>query len=162
MWKKIIDWIKSWFEKQPKPKPDVPPEEKPADEICFSPVVIHTAPAEVKTWPITHTITGCEAGSLFRWTLNKALDWKDVDGVNGCIWLFKKLSDGNWHGGPGDYIRTGQAYKNHGDLKFENGSQVEQPAKGELVGIMLSTICRHSVLRNGKARTQIKQFVWPQ
>lgn len=132
------------------------------DAIVLSSARVYEANgAEVATWPVTVTIQSTTVDNMFRWTTEPAKrPWKDVAGCDGCLWLFQKRADGLWHGGPGDFIRTGQGYKSRRDLKFFDGEE-RRPASGETVAVMLSTRCRHSVYPNGRERSNIVLVRWP-
>lgn len=158
MWEKLIAWIKSLFEK----KPDNTVQED-ADEIDVATEKIKTfeASSKVLQFKKVNSIKRMWLDSLFRWELAKPRNWKDVVGVNGCIWCFLKQEDGTWYAAPGDMIRPGQDYKNKADVKVYIGNDtVLRPKNGEEIGIMFSTLCRHNVYKNGEERTNIKKFVW--
>lgn len=164
MWKWITDWISSWFKKNPLPIPTPNPEPDvetlSADEIPITGVVIHKAPANTLSWPINVGIKRCWRDNLWRWEYDRACPWTDLHkGAIGNNWLFLKIGD-VWHGGPGDWLRKGENYKNFSDVKFELDGEVVRPTSGQEFGFMLSTPARGNVRTTG-ARTQIKLCVAP-
>jgi hypothetical protein len=96
--------------------------------------------------------------NLFRWEYDRPCPWtKEYKGAIGNNWLFLKI-DGKWVGGPSDWLRKGENYKNFGDVKFEHDKVIYRPKPGEQFGFMTSTPCRNGVMKEG-FRSNIKLMV---
>lgn len=131
------------------------------DAVVLSECTVYEAnKAHVLAFAQTVTIKSVSVGRFLTWETVEPLPWKDVNGCNGCLWLLLKR-DGKWLASPGDFIRTGQAYKGRGDFKIWNGTEVLRPKPGEQCGFMLSTRCRHSVYPNGMERSNVVYLKWP-
>lgn len=157
MWKQLISWLKKLFEKKPEPV------QEDADEINVDTekIKVFETSSRVLKFKKVNSIKRMWIDNLFRWELAKPRNWKDVAGVNGCVWCFLKQEDGEWFAAPGDMIRPGQDYKNTNDIKVYIGNDtVLRPKANEEIGIMFSTMCRHNVFKNGEERSNIKKFIW--
>lgn len=145
---------------RPTINPANPSDVTPADDVPVTDIV--------KTYdggPLPSTLT-CNLGlkrvwkdTLLRWEYDRPFPWTETwKGCVGNCWLFLKRDDGKWEGGPGDWLRKGQNYKNAGDFKFTKDGTVCHIQKGQEFLVMLSTPVRNGVRKTG-FRTNIRRMI---
>lgn len=160
-------WKKWWGKNDPIPTPPGPgpqpdPGVEPTDDLTaeeIAQIVTHDAPARALQFKKALQIVDVTVAGRVSWTYNKPCTWPSGKWGVGNNWLFKRI-DGKIHGGPGDWLRKGQNYKNAGDFKFVYNGVVTRADYMEEVFIMTSTPIRNNVAHDLEERSSIKKVVW--
>jgi len=125
----------------------------------FTQAKFHTAPQEVANWPIISTLTVTNQGSLIRLEVDAATlsKWPRDTTINIHCLLFR---DGQWKTGPCDAVRPLPSVKEYSCLCVPDGdNRLFVPVKGEKVGVVITTRCRHGQVTSNKFRSSIAWIV---
>ena len=107
----------------------------------------HTTSQEAGTFPIISTLTVTKMGSKFRMDVDAATRAKWPRDVTINLMCTLQDDKGQWHTAPCDWVKPLPNVKELKSLVVCDGDkQVMWPVKGKLVGITLSSKCRHGVM----------------
>jgi hypothetical protein len=133
----------------------IPVGEKPEDastssglkqDPAFKSSKMHTAPQSVADWvPVSKLTVERFRGSLMRLNVDDETRKLWPTDVSMNILCTLQDSNGQWHTAPCDWVRPLPSVKEIGCLNVCDGdTRVMEPQKGKLVGITLSSKCRHT------------------
>ena len=158
MWekiKKIIEWIKNLFKKEPNVVKEFP------DGLTW----LHT---NVSGWDKTATLNIQQRGHVIDLVYDKAHTWttKTISGtkMNANPWVIVKWSDGRYYAATWESLRPGQTQKNMTGKSWGGHIKVSplnkwEPKKGEEIGMFVSGLARTPV-RNQLERSNVIWFNW--
>jgi hypothetical protein len=149
-------------------KPDKPAPPPVSGEFPAGVQWLHT---NVSGWPQTATISDVRfSGSSISFPFDRARDWPGRTGmgtsanVMGNVWIIFEY-EGRWYAATWEWLRPGQTSKSKSAVSGEKIKRSPipkswRPAKGQRVGIMVST---HARAKTGpiKERSNVAWTEWP-
>jgi hypothetical protein len=150
---------------QPPPRPSPPPTGSASE---FNPGSVTWLGENVSGWRETSTITNVSVSdSQICISHTKSGKWPVAIGAEGNPWIFAKIN-GRVYGATYEWLRSGQVCKGvtrSGSTSVGRHTKVEPlqswvPARGETIGLMVSTHARSGV-RTVNERSNIVVTRWP-